>query len=612
MARRQAADTTKGSREGTRNNGEDNDRNGPPPKLELATSTEDTKPSSSGAWGSSWNTGNSWDFSSSKTKDAKNDEETVDLNPWGINRPKPKKKSKTSFSFGAFDEAEDKSGESKVAKEDDEWGGWGTSAKKDKKKGKVSVAEPVTEPQNVTDELWDTWGTSPKKKQGKNEVIVPDSEPKKDKKKKNKESVTEPDPEPQRVDDDDWGWGISSKKDRKKKGKAVTVAPDPEPSSEPRRELQNDDDPWESFSTSKKGKVKKKAMSTLWAIDSEPEPEPEKKEKEDDFWDFSTSKAKKKKTSSIWDIEPEPTVEPPVQHDAPQPEDEWFPGINKKKKKKKKSISWDMELEPAVEPPAKAATPQPEDDDWSTFQVKKKGKNGPIIDPEPESVPEVAEPAPRSDLSPEPERNVLDFWSVAPSKRASEKSRKANSMDKSSDANSTTAKIESEAKASQMRNSEPGREPQDHVSDDAEGPGKPECDRKLYTPAPDSAKVDSEIVSVHNNPDPDVFNPDVLAERFGARPTSSRVASPSVPDDAKEVQATGDDISPNSSKNQRGKIFSINNANQPSLVLQEGEGHEETEIVEPVERHQSEPQRQRTRKYSHSLRSTVDDASDSE
>jgi hypothetical protein len=251
----------------------------PAPALEVnfGGDSAENKGSSFGTWGTSWNTGSTWDWSGTKDGNKDKDEgpkEDADANPWSINRPKPKKKGKTTFTFGAFDEEEEKSEEPPAAaeeekKDDDFTFSFGTS-KKDKKKKKNSIWDPEPEEKKDEDPLAASQDLGSTKA----------------------------------AEDDLWGggWGTTTKKKGKKGKNAVEEIkePDPPPAPDPPAEAAPPDDDWFS-GTSKKDKKKKKNIFS-WD-EPEPEPEPEKVESpkeeekpaEDDFWGTISTKKKGKK-----------------------------------------------------------------------------------------------------------------------------------------------------------------------------------------------------------------------------------------------------------------------------------------------------------------------------
>ncbi|KAJ4422880.1 hypothetical protein N0V82_002405 [Gnomoniopsis sp. IMI 355080] len=153
------------------------------------------------AWTSSWTTG-SWGWGGLKSpggsdlpkpvdEDKPKSLETVEDNPWGINRGKPKKQT-TTFNFGSFDEGE--------SKKEDSFDFLGTSEPKEKKDvGAFTWGLPAAK---TADD--DFWGKIGDKKST-------DDKPKEEEKAADAEAS-----------DDIWGFS-SSKKDKKKKNKIAVV-----------------------------------------------------------------------------------------------------------------------------------------------------------------------------------------------------------------------------------------------------------------------------------------------------------------------------------------------------------------------------------------------------
>lgn len=206
-------------------------------KIDLGFGASDPK-NNLGSWGTKWNTGgnSNWDWSSGGAGKAGAEEppppadaggvgEAIgDDNPWGINRPKPKKKTKANFSFGSFDEAPDPPAEDAAPKADD---GWGFVSSKDKKKTSIwGAAEPEKKEEEKTGVGSDSWGWGSTKK--KDESAPPgddwftpakkDKDKDKDKKKKGSAMLldnTIEEPSTDKKEDDLWGtWGAPSKKEK--------------------------------------------------------------------------------------------------------------------------------------------------------------------------------------------------------------------------------------------------------------------------------------------------------------------------------------------------------------------------------------------------------------
>ncbi|KAI3397947.1 hypothetical protein diail_10023, partial [Diaporthe ilicicola] len=154
-----------------------------------------------GAWTSSWG-GGSWGWggltgSQTETTKPAQEEKTeypADDSPWGINRPKPKKKTTSTFSFGAVDEADGNAGLNGF----DFLGGSKPSEKKDNSVFSWGVSKPTTGDD-------DCWGGLSNKK---------DELPK------------EPEKPAEEASDDIWGFS-STKKEKKKKGKVAIIDESP-------------------------------------------------------------------------------------------------------------------------------------------------------------------------------------------------------------------------------------------------------------------------------------------------------------------------------------------------------------------------------------------------
>ena len=287
-------------------------------KLDINFGTLDLT-NSFGSSGTKWNTGGStWDWSGGADKD------TGD-NPWS----KPKKKDKSTFSFGSMDEPDDKPAK------DDDWG-FSTTTKKDKKK-KDSMWDPApeNEGQDITGGAGETWGWDKKKKvEEVDDWFTPGG--KKDKKKE---------------DEDLWNtWG-GAKKDKKKTSLLDdfgTPDPPPAPDAPPA------DDFWGAVTT--KGSKKKKAGLFDDITETPPPDPPAATTMDDDFgWGLSS---KKKKNSIFADDDPK---------DKAKTEEGWdLWGAGKKDTKKKKNSLFDDSV--PEDPPKDDA------DIWDTWGGAKKGK----------------------------------------------------------------------------------------------------------------------------------------------------------------------------------------------------------------------------------------------
>lgn len=259
-----------------------------------------------GSWGTGG--GGGWDWSGAPGADpgggGAGGGGNAEGNPWSIDRPKPKKTNKSTFSFGA-DEPDDSGG-----KPDDDWGFVSTKDKKKQsnlwgqeednkeawafgasdKKGSAALLDGTLDdptPGKKEDDIWDTWGGGDPKAKKKN--LLGDFGP--------------PDPAPETAAgssaiDSFWG-AVTGKKDTKKK---IPEAPDP-PAS-----MGLDDD----FG---------------WGFGSKKKPEPKPVEDEGEFWSFA-KKITKKTNALFADEEPAPVKQEPAADDS------WgFWGAKKREKK---------------------------------------------------------------------------------------------------------------------------------------------------------------------------------------------------------------------------------------------------------------------------------------
>lgn len=167
------------------------------------------------AWTPSWATG-SWGWGGLKSpggsdaakpveEEKPQSPETVEDNPWGINRGKPKKKTTTTFSFGSFDEGESKKedsfdflGSSEPKEKEASFDILGTNKPK-KDVGGFSWGVPAAK--TADDDFWGNIG---------------------DKKSTDDKSKEEEKAADAEASDDIWGFS-SSKKDKKKKNKIAVV-----------------------------------------------------------------------------------------------------------------------------------------------------------------------------------------------------------------------------------------------------------------------------------------------------------------------------------------------------------------------------------------------------
>jgi len=348
--------------------------------INFGSSTADTKTNSVSTWGNSWATGTSFDWSETKAADKTEDKEEkkddLDVNPWGINRPKPKKKTKATFGFADPDETEElKNGEmlateNKTEKKD-ELLDFATVGKNDKKNAWGAAEEEVKNTtEDTANDSWINWGASTAKKKGKKGTAILNSEP----------ELSAADPKPAATDlwstvdtketskgEESWGsiaWGLGKKDNQKKKDAIEELKPsEPEPGAGA-----NDDDAgwgWGLSGKKKKGK------------DTEPDPG---KENEDFFSSLTTKKDKKAEEQSK---EPDPLLETKAETVTTEPSSAWgFWGVSKKSSKKNNQL------------PEPAAATESKEDHWLNWSKKdnKKGKtltalvdSNNELEPEPES-----------------------------------------------------------------------------------------------------------------------------------------------------------------------------------------------------------------------------------
>ncbi|KAI0910785.1 hypothetical protein F4823DRAFT_347708 [Ustulina deusta] len=348
--------------------------------LDFGSSAINTKANAASTWGSSWNPGTTWDRSGTKTADKTEDKEEnkhdLDSSPWSVDRPKPKKKGKTTFGFSSFDEGEDHKTEEHLIpedkpeeKKDDDFGfGFATAGKKDKKKKKNGIWDPEPETHDpfaetldtgsaAVDDGWGDWGATA----GKSD-------------KKGTTTWLDPTPQPDKTEPADDFWGAVGTKGTKKK--KDIIEPD-SPAHEPPK-VDNWADVW---GAAKKDQDKKKKKGVIEEVK---EPNPPAPEAEDDFWGSVAGKKNGQGKN------PEPA---PAKENKPA-EDELLgtlgTGSKKSSSKKKKKGA-------AEEKPSKKPEPDPI----------------PELEPEPEPEPE---PAPAPEPEPEPEPAVEEpssawsFW----------------------------------------------------------------------------------------------------------------------------------------------------------------------------------------------------------
>lgn len=170
-----------------------------------------------GTWGSNWNTGTTWDFSTTTaatTTETEAKYRETNSKPWSLNRGIPREKNHWIL-FGALYEEKTKPGPNLPAekKEEDKFNfGFTSVSKKDKKMNKGSLADPgrTKEPTPAAEEAttkdeWGAWRTNKsKKKGGKNFEYEPDP------------AKAEPKEEEPAVVEDEWLWGTSRKTKRRK------------------------------------------------------------------------------------------------------------------------------------------------------------------------------------------------------------------------------------------------------------------------------------------------------------------------------------------------------------------------------------------------------------
>ena len=396
----------------------------PLPQLDLSFGGTDDKDKGStvgfGGWGSSWNTGNKWDFSGADATGAdvtggtaiKDTKATTgdagESNVWsfGSNKKSKKKTTTSGFDFTDFglDEMkeEEPAAEENKTREETDRGGFMFVGKKDKKKGKkgtgeeaikgpepVAIDVPLPDPVGAGDSSWGGWGaTSSKKDAKKGKKVVNEVDSPLD------DLPAPPPAAPVETAGDDAWETFASKKDKKKgkksaieeptvtEGPAAVVMPDPEPMV---------DEGWGAISTKKDKKKGKKGI-----VEEVTKPEeapvvsiPESEPVEDDTWGGSTTKKDKKKGKKGTAEEiPKPEEAAVVSVPEPEPfeDDTWgFTTKNQKKKGKKGAAEELAKPEEA----AIVSVPEPEpiaDDTWGAFTTKKdkkKGKKGAFEDPPP-------------------------------------------------------------------------------------------------------------------------------------------------------------------------------------------------------------------------------------
>lgn len=421
----------------------------PVPQLDLSFGGTDNKDKGSGfgfgGWGSSWDTGNKWDFNGADAAGAdiageqavKDTKATTgdagESNAWsfGGNKKNKKKTTTSRFDFGDFRLDEMKEEEPAVEEnpggEEDDRGGFMSVGKKDKKKGKKGAGEeaikgpepaiidvPLSDPADAGDTSWGGWGAAPSKKDAK----------------KGKKGATEADPSVNNVPPPppaapvetagDEGWGAFGSKKDKKKGKkgAVeepTFAEEPAavnvPVPEPEPVVEED---WGAFSTKKDKKKGRKGAAEEVAKPAEiiavvvPDPEPVG----EDIWgDFNTKKDKKKGKKGPFEDLPPPEEQPiVVAVPDPAPADEGWGnfGTKKDKKKGKKGA---VEEPVHVDQPAVVVVPETEpaaEEEWGTSGAKndkKKSKKSAF-----EDLPQADDYA--ESLIPEAEPAAEDTWGI--------------------------------------------------------------------------------------------------------------------------------------------------------------------------------------------------------
>ena len=349
-----------------------------------------------GGWGSSWNTGDKWNFGGigngaadiTDSKDVSG--ATDDVSSWSFGK-KTKKTTTTSgfdFDFATLNEGGET--QAKDANNDqDDWGtGFTAAGKKSKNKkknavedisnatGTTAIGAAVTEPTTV-DDSWSAWGTSAskknqsKKKKNDIESIANDTPP-----------IPPPPPPPAEPPADDWSsFGIKGKKKNKKGAveepvkveEPIVSIPEPEPEV---------DLGWSAFGTKKGNKKGKKDA----VDDRKPEADPvvevgdaeaELKSEADFGWGFSSKKDKKKgKKGADEDKSQDPAVAETFQK-TDEVDLGWggfAPGKKDKKKGKKDTVEEEKASEPAV-----TVVPNHEpaaDLGWGGFGAKKEKKKG--------------------------------------------------------------------------------------------------------------------------------------------------------------------------------------------------------------------------------------------
>ncbi|POS75914.1 hypothetical protein DHEL01_v205700, partial [Diaporthe helianthi] len=184
------------------------DDSGGTTSLDFGPSPKTDKPKTGiGAWTGGWG-GGGWGWGglsgsqteASKPTQVEKTEYPVDDSPWGINRPKPKKKETSTFSFGALGEDDG----TKDANSFDFLGG----SKPSETKGGGAFSWGAPKAKTGGDDFWGS--LSNQKPEAPKEEEKPAEE----------------------AADDIWGW-TSSKKDKKKKGKATVTEESPAVQDEP-------------------------------------------------------------------------------------------------------------------------------------------------------------------------------------------------------------------------------------------------------------------------------------------------------------------------------------------------------------------------------------------
>ncbi|KAL9598208.1 MAG: hypothetical protein Q9219_004628 [cf. Caloplaca sp. 3 TL-2023] len=352
-------------------------------------------------WGSSWDTGNQWDFSgigsgaADITNTNKDTEGTTDdVGGWSFGKKNKKTTAASGFDFGDFATLDDGGGaQTTTTGDQDSWATSLTATGKKNKKNKKNVFEDtstatdttaigtaVTEPTTTADDSWGSWGASTKK--DKNKKKKNETEPSFDNILDDLPPPPPPPPAETTIDDSWGGFGTKGKKKTKKIEEPAVVANEPEPEA---------DTGWGSFGTKKDKKKGKKDA----AEDKKFEPDPivvvgdaqaEAKPENEFDWSIPGKNDKKKGKKGADDDKnhkPAVTEVPPKNDEADLGWGSFGTGKKDKKKGKKDQVEEEKVIEPAVT--AAPATGTETDFGWGGFGTKKDKKKGKKADEEVEA-----------------------------------------------------------------------------------------------------------------------------------------------------------------------------------------------------------------------------------